>query len=679
MTPRRAGPTDSDPPITVDVRLAAGRRRRVARRARGRPGVVRCAAAGAAPLRGPAARGRRPLAWSVALVRGVGRRRLPRWSVRCSPWRSSRRRRCSARAPARRPRATEGLLPVLARDGAVGRVEGVVVGEPTVLPPAWPGAPERVRSLLAVDRVAARRPESGATGQVLVLGPSSWAAVPSGARVAAAGRLRPGGAREPDGRGPAERAARRTWCRPPAGPDVAASRFRDGVRSLAATLPGDAGALLAGVTVGDTAAVPDDLAAALRTAGLTHVTAVSGAHFSLVAALVLALAAALRLPRRGPGGAHGRGDGGDGARRAPVAERAAGRGDGSRSRCSGSCSAARTAPPPRSRRPSSCCSSRTRGWPASSASCSRCWPPAAWCCSADRSPTAGRGRCGRPVATALALPVAAQLVCAPVDPAADARRSRSTPSRRTCWPRRRSRPRPCSAWRPAASRRGGPPARRCSRSGAGAACWWIGAVARVAAAAPGAQVAWLPGWAGRRPLLAAAGACAPPAARRSRAAPSGGASVTSGRLCPCPPPPAAPPSRATTRHGRRLVGGGRARARPAGQRRRGPARRPRGRPRRRARARRRRRCRGHPARRRRLHGRAPSAWSPARPCSPRTRSSSSTGSSARATSCSSDVTGVPRRAPGRRRARPAARRRPARQEAARRAARRRASPRWRAT
>ena len=36
----------------------------------------------------------------------------------------------------------EGLLPVLARDGAVGRIEGVVVGEPTVLPPAWPGAPD---------------------------------------------------------------------------------------------------------------------------------------------------------------------------------------------------------------------------------------------------------------------------------------------------------------------------------------------------------------------------------------------------------------------------------------------------------------------------------------------------------------------------------------------------------
>ena len=154
----------------------------------------------------------------------------------------------------------EGLLPVLARDGAVARVEGVVVGDPTVLPPAWPGAPVRVRPVVAVDLVAARGRESGATGQVLVLGPSSWAAVPPGARVAAAGRLRPGekGSRTVavllSGGAPDVVSA-------PSAPEAAASRFRDGVRALAATLPGDAGALFAGVTVGDTAAIPDELAA----------------------------------------------------------------------------------------------------------------------------------------------------------------------------------------------------------------------------------------------------------------------------------------------------------------------------------------------------------------------------------------------------------------------------------
>ena len=99
-------------------------------------------------------------------------------------------------------------------------------------------------------------------------------------------------------------------------------------------------------------------------------------------------------------------------------------------------------------------------------------------------------------------------------------RCRSTPSRRTSWSPRPSPPRPCSVWRRAAWRRGGPPAPRCSRSVRGAACWWIGAVGRLAAAAPGAQVAWLPGWTGAA-VLAVAGACALRLLVGGRAAPAG--------------------------------------------------------------------------------------------------------------------------------------------------------------
>ncbi|WP_432456704.1 ComEC/Rec2 family competence protein [Cellulomonas iranensis] len=75
-----------------------------------------------------------------------------------------------------------------------------------------------------------------------------------------------------------------------------AERVRAGARSVAAPLPPDVRGLLPAVTVGDTRAVPEDLVAAMRTAGLTHVTAVSGAHFAIVGALVLALAGALRAP-----------------------------------------------------------------------------------------------------------------------------------------------------------------------------------------------------------------------------------------------------------------------------------------------------------------------------------------------------------------------------------------------
>ncbi|WP_136519546.1 ComEC/Rec2 family competence protein [Cellulomonas telluris] len=74
------------------------------------------------------------------------------------------------------------------------------------------------------------------------------------------------------------------------------STARQHARDLGASLPGDAGALLPGVTVGETGQVPGDLADALRASGLTHLTAVSGAHFALLGALVLGAAAAARAP-----------------------------------------------------------------------------------------------------------------------------------------------------------------------------------------------------------------------------------------------------------------------------------------------------------------------------------------------------------------------------------------------
>ena len=114
-------------------------------------------------------------------------------------------------------------------------------------------------------------------------------------------------------------------------------------------------------------------------------------------------------------------------------------------------------------------------------------------------------RCGRPLATVLALPVAAQLVCAPVIllltptvalyavPANVLVAPAIAPATilglaAGC----------VAPWWGAGA--------QVLALGAGAACWWIGAVARVAAAAPGALVAWLPGWAGVV-ALTVAGAC----------------------------------------------------------------------------------------------------------------------------------------------------------------------------
>lgn len=64
-------------------------------------------------------------------------------------------------------------------------------------------------------------------------------------------------------------------------------RFADICRSVLA--PSEAG-LLRGLVLGDVAGMPDGIADDFRTAGLTHLTAVSGSNFALVCGLVLLLA-----------------------------------------------------------------------------------------------------------------------------------------------------------------------------------------------------------------------------------------------------------------------------------------------------------------------------------------------------------------------------------------------------
>ena len=147
------------------------------------------------------------------------------------------------------------------------------------------------------------------------------------------------------------------------------------------------------------------------------------------------------------------------------------------------------------------------------------------------------GTLGRPLATALALPVAAQLVCAPVilllTPAVSLY---AVPANVLAAPAVAPATvlglaAGCVApWWAAGA--------QVLALGAGAACWWIGAVGRVAAAAPGAQLAWLPGWTGAacsRWRERVCSGCSSAAVHGRRA------SVRSGRLCPCLPPPAAPP------------------------------------------------------------------------------------------------------------------------------------------
>ena len=77
-----------------------------------------------------------------------------------------------------------------------------------------------------------------------------------------------------------------------------AAGMRSGFVERASALPGNGGALLPGLAVGDTSAVGESLDQAMKTSSLSHLTAVSGANCAVIVAVVTALLSLLGAPRR---------------------------------------------------------------------------------------------------------------------------------------------------------------------------------------------------------------------------------------------------------------------------------------------------------------------------------------------------------------------------------------------
>jgi competence protein ComEC len=84
---------------------------------------------------------------------------------------------------------------------------------------------------------------------------------------------------------------------PPSGAAGLADSVRSDFRAVTSELPGDGGSLLPGLAVGDTSAVGDDLDEAMKTSSLSHLTAVSGSNCAVLVALVMLLGGAVGVPR----------------------------------------------------------------------------------------------------------------------------------------------------------------------------------------------------------------------------------------------------------------------------------------------------------------------------------------------------------------------------------------------
>ena len=77
-----------------------------------------------------------------------------------------------------------------------------------------------------------------------------------------------------------------------------AEHLRAGLRRSVDGAPADARGLLPGLVIGDTSRTPPDLTEAMQATGMTHLTAVSGSNIAVVGGMVLGLCVLVGVPRR---------------------------------------------------------------------------------------------------------------------------------------------------------------------------------------------------------------------------------------------------------------------------------------------------------------------------------------------------------------------------------------------
>jgi competence protein ComEC len=185
---------------------------------------------------------------------------------------------------ARASTSTAGIVDDLARERAVASVTVRITSDAQRVdapgPPVW-----LVRA--TVTEAAGRgRAEAAAAPIVVFTRDDAWLGLLPSTVVRVSGRLVP-----PDrlGREVAALAVVGSYevVTPPTRLQRAAGRLRAGLRAAVSGLPADARGLVPGLVVGDDALVPADLDDAFRTAGLTHLLAVSGTNVAIVLGFAL--------------------------------------------------------------------------------------------------------------------------------------------------------------------------------------------------------------------------------------------------------------------------------------------------------------------------------------------------------------------------------------------------------
>ena len=183
-----------------------------------------------------------------------------------------------------------GPVDDLATEGATASVRATVTADPSRVEPTVRGLRRTEPLVLVPVRVTwldARGQAVEVRTPVLVMARDrAWVRLLPGARVQATGRLGPA---RPGQAVSAVLSVRGAPSRVRATSTVqgAAGALRAGLRQASDGLPTAQRGLLPGLVVGDTSRVPPDVVDDFRTAGLTHLTAVSGANLAIVTGFVL--------------------------------------------------------------------------------------------------------------------------------------------------------------------------------------------------------------------------------------------------------------------------------------------------------------------------------------------------------------------------------------------------------
>jgi competence protein ComEC len=185
-----------------------------------------------------------------------------------------------------------------AEEGAVATVTAVVTTEPRVITRGDERPPLVVLELRAEEvRARGRTVRTAAPMVVLSTTTDGWSDLRWRSSIRVEGRLRPPDAGDREVAVLAPRGPPVVLDRPNA-VLVGADHVRDRFREAVAPLPADPRGLVPGLVIGDTSLTPEDLTEDMRATGMTHLSAVSGSNVALVCGAVAVLVARLGVGLR---------------------------------------------------------------------------------------------------------------------------------------------------------------------------------------------------------------------------------------------------------------------------------------------------------------------------------------------------------------------------------------------